>query len=688
MGGAWLTMELVMPVSTAMNGGIWVWGLTRVWNSPSTSPPRTLTAPISVIIEPASAEPPVVSRSTTVKVMSRSSRPSSSKLRWLSHRERPGVEASRSVVLTRLTVGALADSPAEYTPAAGSPPGLSRLIGMPRIDEEPPPLPPGFLRVIPLGGVGEIGRNMAVLEFEGRLLIIDCGVLFPEEHQPGVDLVLPDFTHLQDRWDDIEAVILTHGHEDHIGGVPYLIQAGLRAPLVGSRFTLGLLDAKLTERRLDSDETEVAAGQTLRFGPFTCEFVAVNHSIPDALAVAVTTEAGTLFHTGDFKADMTPLDGRLTDMAAFYRLGDRGVDLLLSDSTNADVPGFVATERDIGPVLDRVIGDASGRVFVVCTSSHVHRIQQVLNAARNRQRHVAIIGRSMVRNAGIADDLGYLSVPPGLVLSVEDVDKLPDDGMLVLCTGSQGEPAAALSRMARGQHKDFTLSEGDMVIFASSLIPGNESAVYRLIDRLAYSGVDVITRQQAPIHVSGHAAAGELTGVLNALRPRNFMPVHGEGRHLRAHAKIAMGVGVPEDRILVVRDGAVIDLGDGKASVVGRVSAGYTYVDGGGVGDVGEESLRDRLILGDEGFISAVVVVDSRSGTVVAGPEISARGFADDEAPLDDIRQRVTDDIANASLAQPVDPDELRRVIRRSIGSQVNRVHRRRPMILVYVVET
>ena len=559
---------------------------------------------------------------------------------------------------------------------------------MPKFDEEPPPLPPGFLRVIPLGGVGEIGRNMAVLEFDGRLLIIDCGVLFPEEHQPGVDLVLPDFTHLQDRWDDIEAVILTHGHEDHIGGVPYLIQAGLRAPLVGSRFTLGLLDAKLTERRLDSDETEVAAGQTVRFGPFTCEFVAVNHSIPDALAVAVTTEAGTLFHTGDFKADMTPLDGRLTDMAAFYRLGDRGVDLLLSDSTNADVPGFVATERDIGPVLDRVIGETSGRVFVVCTSSHVHRIQQVLNAARNRQRHVAIIGRSMIRNVRIADDLGYLNVPPGLVLSVDEVNKLPDDGMLVLCTGSQGEPAAALSRMATGQHRDFSLGEGDQVIFASSLIPGNESAVYRLIDRLAYAGVDVTTRQQAPIHVSGHAAAGELTGVLNALRPRNFMPVHGEGRHLRAHAKLAMRVGVPEDRVLVVRDGAVVDLGDGKASVVGRVSAGYTYVDGTGVGDVGEESLRDRVILGEEGFISAVVVVDERSGKVVAGPEISARGFADEEAPLDDIRQRVADDIASAPLSQPVDADELRRIIRRSIGSQVNRVHRRRPMILVYVVET
>jgi ribonuclease J len=559
---------------------------------------------------------------------------------------------------------------------------------MPPFDEDPPPLPPGFLRVVPLGGVGEIGRNMAVLEFGGRLLVIDCGVLFPEEHQPGVDLVLPDFSSLQDRWDDVEAVILTHGHEDHIGGMPYLLEAGLRAPIVGSRFTLGLLDAKLTERRLESTMHEVRSGQTVTYGPFACEFVAVNHSIPDALAVAVTTEAGTLFHTGDFKADLTPLDGRLTDMATFYRFGDRGVDLLLSDSTNADVPGFVATERDIGPVLDRVVGEASGRVFVVCTSSHVHRIQQVLNTARNTERHVAIVGRSMVRNVRIAEDLGYLSVPPGLVLGVDEVDDLPSDRMLVLCTGSQGEPAAALSRMAKGQHKDFALAEGDLVIFASSLIPGNESAVYRLIDRLAYAGVDVVTRQQAPIHVSGHAAAGELTAVLTALRPRNFMPVHGEGRHLRAHAKLAMRVGVPRDRILVVRDGAVVDLGDGKASVVGRVSAGYTYVDGGGVGDVGEESLRDRLILGEEGFISAVVVVESRSGRVVAGPEISARGFADEEAPLDDIRQRVTDDIANSPLSQPVDPDELRRVIRRSIGSQVNRVHRRRPMILVYVVET
>jgi len=561
---------------------------------------------------------------------------------------------------------------------------------VPLTHRDPPPLQPGTLRVTPLGGVGEIGRNMTVLEHRGRLLIIDCGVLFPEEHQPGVDLVLPDFSTLRERWDDVEAVILTHGHEDHIGGIPYLIEAGLKAPIVGSRFTLGLLQAKLAERRLEATLVEVASGETAELGPFTSEFVAVNHSIPDALAVCVLTSAGTLFHTGDFKADLTPLDNRLTDMASFYEIGERGLDLLLSDSTNADVPGFVATERDIGPVLERVIDDAAGRVFVVCTSSHVHRIQQVLNAAKQSGRQVAIVGRSMVRNTKIADDLGYLQVPPGLLLSVDDLDKLPSNRMLVLCTGSQGEPAAALARMARGDHRDFALVEGDLVVFASSLIPGNESAVYRLIDRLAYNGVDVVTRQQAPIHVSGHAAAGELTAVLTALRPRNFMPVHGEGRHLRAHAKLAMRTGVPSSRIIIARDGDVVDLTDGKASVVGQVSAGFTYVDGIGVGDVGEESLRDRLILGEEGFISAVVVVDARSGTVVSGPEISARGFADEDTLLDDIRRRVADDLAGAksSGSAPVDPDELRRIIRRSIGSRVNRVHRRRPMILVYVVET
>ncbi len=553
-----------------------------------------------------------------------------------------------------------------------------------------PPLPTDGLRVIPLGGVGEIGRNMTVLECAGRLLIIDCGVLFPEEHQPGIDLVLPDFTILADRWDQVEAVILTHGHEDHIGGIPYLVEAGLQALLVGSRLTIALTLAKLRERPwLASTFREVQDGEQVSFGPFDCQFLAVNHSIPDALAVAVRTKGGLLFHTGDFKADQTPLDGRLTDFPGFFTLGNAGVDLLLSDSTNAEVQGFIPSEQVTGPVLSSVIGDAQGRVIAACTSSHVHRIQQVILAAAEHHRHVAIIGRSMVRNVTIARELGYLAVPDGVIIDVDELKKLPDRFALILCTGAQGESMAALSRMAAGEHRDVHLVPGDTVILASSLIPGNETAVYHILNRLAYLDVEVVTKEHAAVHVSGHAAAGELLYVLNALRPSNFMPVHGEGRHLRAHGRLAVRTGVPRDRIIIARDGDVVDLVQGVANVTGHVPAGYTYVDGLDIGHVGEESLKDRRILRDEGFISAVVVVDSDTGKVVAGPDISARGFLDDEGPLEDIKQRVRADIESVPNTNGLaDTVELQRVVRRSIGRQVSKTHQRRPMILVLVLET
>ena len=551
-------------------------------------------------------------------------------------------------------------------------------------------LPEGALRVIPLGGLGEIGRNMTVLEYRNRLLIIDCGVLFPEEHQPGVDLVLPDFTVLADRWNDVEAILLTHGHEDHIGGIPYLLEAGLRAPVVGSRFTLALTQEKLRERPwLEAEIQEVSDGERIFFGPFDCQFIAVNHSIPDAFGIAVRTGAGLLFHTGDFKADPLPLDGRLTDMPAFYSLGSEGVDLLLSDSTNAEIRGIISPEREIGPVLSQVIGDAPGRVIVACTSSHVHRIQQVMMAAAQHKRHVGIVGRSMLRNMRIARELGYLRVPDGLILEMDDLDRLPGNASLILCTGSQGEPMAALSRMATGEHRDIQLTSQDTVIIASSLIPGNETAVYHLLNLLAHLDVEVVTKQHATVHVSGHAASGELLQVLNALRPANFMPVHGEARHLRAHAKLAVRAGIPRPRVIIARDGDVIDLVDGVASITGHVSAGYTYIDGLDIGNVGEESLKDRRILRDEGFISAVVVVDSDTGKVVAGPDISARGFLDDEGPLEEIRQCVRADIEAVPAANgAADPVELRRVVRRSIGRQVSKTHRRRPMILVLVLES
>jgi ribonuclease J len=373
----------------------------------------------------------------------------------------------------------------------------------------PPPLPEGGLRVTPLGGLGEIGRNMTVFEYGGRLLIVDCGVLFPEEEQPGIDLILPDFSSIRDRLDDIEGIVLTHGHEDHIGGVPFLLREKPDIPLIGSKLTLALIEAKLQEHRIRPYTLEVAEGHRERIGPFDCEFVAVNHSIPDALAVAIRTPAGMVVHTGDFKMDQLPLDSRLTDLHAFARLSEEGIDLLLSDSTNAEVPGFVPPEREISNVLRQVFAGARKRIIVASFASHVHRIQQILDAAHEYGRRVAFVGRSMVRNMGIARDLGYLKVPPGLVVDVRTLDDLPDSEVVLVCTGSQGEPMAALSRMANRDHQ-IRIVQGDTVILASSLIPGNENAVYRVINGLTRWGAHVVHKGNAKVHVSGHASAGEL----------------------------------------------------------------------------------------------------------------------------------------------------------------------------------
>jgi ribonuclease J len=551
----------------------------------------------------------------------------------------------------------------------------------------PPPLVAGGLRVVALGGLGEIGRNMAVLEYEGRLLLLDCGVLFPEENQPGIDLILPDFSAIRERLDDVDALILTHAHEDHIGAVPYLLRERADIPLVGSRFTLALVSAKLKEHRIQPVTLEVAEEQRQSFGPFDCEFFAVNHSIPDALAVAVRTSAGTLLHTGDFKMDQLPLDGRLTDLGGFARLGREGVDLLLSDSTNAEVPGFVTPERTIGPVLDDVFRTATKRVIVACFASHVHRVQQTLDVAEKHGRSVAFVGRSMVRNMGVARDLGLLRVPPGLVVDAREIDALPDRHICMISTGSQGEPLSALSRMANRDHP-VRIEQGDTVVLASSLVPGNENAVYGVINGLTRWGARVLHKGVRDVHVSGHAPAGELLYVLNAVQPRNFMPVHGEWRHLRAHAALAELTGIPPERIVVADDGMVVDLVDGQAAVVGQYPCGYVYVDGLAVGDVGEESLKDRRILGDEGFITVTVVIDSASGKVVAGPEVYARGFSDvDEHALDEVRPLVQAVLDQAMQEGIVDPQALRRAMRRTVGRWVSDTYRRRPMLVPVVVE-
>ena len=550
----------------------------------------------------------------------------------------------------------------------------------------PPALAAGALRIVALGGLGEIGRNMAVLEYQGRLLVIDCGVLFPEDHQPGVDLILPDFDYITDRLDDIEAVVLTHGHEDHIGAVPYLLRLRADLPLVGSQLTLAFVEAKLKEHRITPFTFAVSEGDVERFGPFECEFIAVNHSIPDALAVAVRTGAGTVLHTGDFKMDQLPLDGRVTDLRAFARLGEAGVDLFMVDSTNAEVPGFTTHEREIGPVLDNVFAAAEQRVIVASFASHVHRVQQVLDAAHAHGRRVALVGRSMVRNMTIAADLGYLTVPPDVLVDAKVVDDLPPEQVVLMCTGSQGEPMAALSRMANRDHR-VQVGRGDTVVLASSLIPGNENAVFRVINGLMRLGAKVVHQGNARVHVSGHASAGELMYCYNILRPRNVMPVHGEIRHLVANAAIAVQTGVPPERVVLAEDGVVVDLMDGLATVVGAVPCGYVYVDGSSVGTITDAELKDRRILGEEGFISIFAVVDSATGKVIAGPQIHARGFAEDDAVFASIQPEVARALEEAALTGTADVHQLQQVVRRVVGRWVSGRLRRRPMIIPVVVE-
>ncbi|WP_158892319.1 ribonuclease J [Amycolatopsis anabasis] len=563
---------------------------------------------------------------------------------------------------------------------------MSSLSTGPGPTNPPPALPDGGLRVVALGGIGEVGRNMTVFEFDGRLLIVDCGVLFPEDDQPGVDLILPDFRAIEDRLDDIDALVLTHGHEDHIGAVPFLLRMRPDLPVYGSRFTLALLAAKAKEHRQRPKLIEVREGERRIVGPFELEFFAVNHSIPDALAVALRTPAGVVLHTGDIKLDQLPLDGRLTDLAGFSRLGDEGVDLLCVDSTNAEVPGFVTPERDIGPVLDDVISRVRQRVIVACFASHVHRVQQVLDAAVKHGRRVAFVGRSMVRNMGIAAELGLLSIPEGLLIDLDQAVNLPETQVLFVSTGSQGEPLSALSRMARGEHRQISIRAGDTVVLASSLIPGNETAVFGVVNGLVRLGAQVVHQGNAKVHVSGHASAGELLFLYNAIRPSNVMPVHGEWRHLRANGALAVRTGVSEDNVVIAEDGVVVDLVDGQARITGRVEVGHVYVDGLSVGDVGESTLSDRLILGEGGFIAINVAVDSSTGRAVSPPTISGRGFSDDPKALDAVVPLVEMELSRTESEGITDTHRIAQSVRRVVGRWVADTYRRRPMIVPTVI--
>ncbi|WP_062207994.1 ribonuclease J [Demequina oxidasica] len=550
----------------------------------------------------------------------------------------------------------------------------------------PPALNPDALRIVPLGGLGEVGRNMAVFEYRGKLLIVDCGVLFPEDNQPGVDLILPDFSYIEDRMDDVEGIVLTHGHEDHIGAVPYLLRLRRDIPIIGSQLTLAFIEAKLKEHRITPVTLAVKEGQKEKLHDFDLEFVAVNHSIPDALAVFIQTPAGSVLHTGDFKMDQLPLDGRITDLRGFARLGEQGVDLFMVDSTNAESPGFTMSEVEITPVLDQQFGNASGRIVVASFSSHVHRVQQVLNAAHAHGRKVAFVGRSMVRNMGIASEMGYLDVPQGLVIDAKKADDLPANKVVYMCTGSQGEPMAALSRMANLDHK-LKVGQGDLVILASSLIPGNENAVFRVINGLMRHGATVVHQGSARVHVSGHASAGELLYCYNIVRPKNVMPVHGEVRHLLANGNLAMKTGVPKNNVVFAENGVVVDLQNGKAKVVGAVEMHNVYVDGSSVGEITDAELKDRRIMSEEGFVSVFAVIDSSNGKVVSGPTVHARGIAEDDSVFDAILPKIKAALEESAAGGSTDNHQLQQVMRRTLGRFAGTKLRRRPMIIPIVIE-
>ncbi|MFO7163989.1 MAG: ribonuclease J [Mycolicibacterium hassiacum] len=550
----------------------------------------------------------------------------------------------------------------------------------------PGPLAPGGLRITALGGISEIGRNMTVFEHQGRLLIVDCGVLFPTHDEPGVDLILPDFRLIEDRLDDIEALVLTHAHEDHIGAIPFLLKLRPDIPILGSKFTLALVAEKCREHRIKPVIQEVAAGQSSTHGPFECEYFHVNHSIPGCLAIAIHTRAGTVLHTGDIKLDQLPLDDKPTDLPGLSRLGDAGVDLLLCDSTNSEIPGVGPSESEVGPTLHRLIRGAEGRVIVACFASNVDRVQQIIDAAVSLGQRVAFVGRSMVRNMGIARDLGYLRVEDKDLLDIGAAEMMPPDQVVLITTGTQGEPMSALSRMSRGEHRSITLTSGDLVILSASLIPGNEEAVYGVIDALAKIGARVVTNQQVRVHVSGHAYAGELLFLYNAVRPRNVMPVHGTWRMLRANAALAQRTGVAPDRIVLAENGVSVDLVDGRASIAGAVSTGKMFVDGLITGDVGESTLGERLIL-SSGFVAVTVVVHRGTGRAAGPPVLFSRGFSEDPKALEPVARKVERELENLAANNVTEVTRIAQAVRRVVGKWVGETYRRQPMIVPTVIE-
>jgi len=545
------------------------------------------------------------------------------------------------------------------------------------------------VKIIFLGGLGEIGRNMLAVEMDGRVLVIDAGLSFPNDEMLGVDLVLPDFSYVTERAAACEGVILTHGHEDHVGALTWLLRE-VPVPVYGSPLTLGIARRRLDEFKVDADLRVIGAPGELRLGPFDLRFLAMSHSIPDALSVAITTPHGVIYYTGDFKLDETPIDGRLTDVDGIRELGDKGLDLLLSDSTNAERSGRTPSERIVGDALRDIFTSARRRIIVACFASNLHRIQQVCETAEAFERKVAFVGRSMVANLEVGRELGYLKMSDDTVVPIDEIDRLPPDRSVILCTGSQGEPLSALSLISGGEHKRVRAEPGDTVILSAHPIPGNESSVHRVLNGLYKSGADVYHSGTSPVHVSGHGGSEELAEMISLARPRNFVPVHGEYRQLALHSRIAQEQGIPENRISIVEDGDVLELKSGEVRRAGRVPAGMVLVDGLGVGDVGPVVLRDRRHLAQDGVIVCVVTIDSQSGEILAGPDLISRGFVfEDESRdlLEEAADRVLEALEKLEADRVTEWATIKQAARRTLGSFVWERTRRRPMILPIITE-
>lgn len=547
------------------------------------------------------------------------------------------------------------------------------------------------LRVIPLGGLDEIGKNMTVFEYGDDMVVIDAGIMFPDEDHPGVDLILPDYGYILKRRDKLKGIIISHGHEDHTGALPYLLkELGDKVPVLGTKLTLGLIKGKLDEHGIRKPKLrEIRAGAHVNLGAFGFDFMAVNHSIPDGVATLIRTPVGSILHTGDFKLDQTPIDGRLTDYQDLARAGKQGVLLLMSDSTNAESPGITRSEASVGAALKDIMAGAEQRVIVASFSSHIHRLQQVCDAAVGCGRKVVVTGRSMINNTKIARELGYLDIDEDDIIDAYEMGELPPERVCVLSTGSQGEPLSALARMANGDHRSVRIESSDTVIISASPVPGNEKAVSRVINRLAKAGASVKHKGSADVHVSGHAAAEELKLMLNLIKPQYFMPIHGETRHLQAHAGLAREVGVDADNIFIMDNGDCLEIDEKGARIASRVESGVVYVDGLSVGELGRVVLRDRQLLARDGIATIVIAIDVQTGKPIGEPEIVMRGVTAGESEdlFEGARARVAKTLAKTAKEGATDNHVISNAVRESLSQYLWEQVRRRPMIIPVVME-